>query len=70
MNNLIIRSAMLKTGIRAWQVAKYIMKVSDPTFYRKMRDELPESEQLKIATLIEEYAQKGGQDHDEAANNG
>lgn len=63
MNNLIIRSAMLRTGIRGYQVAK-LLNVSDPTFYRKMRDELPEDEQQRIASLIEEYAKNGGHDHE------
>ncbi len=61
MNNLIIRSAMLRTGVRTWQVAKDILKISEPTIYRKLRSELPEEEQLRIAALIEEYAKNGGQ---------
>lgn len=64
MNNLIIRSAMLKTGVRAWQVAKEIMKISEPTYYRMLRDELPEDEQKRIAVLIEEYAKNGGNNHE------
>lgn len=64
MNNLIIRGAMLKTGVRAWQVAKHILKISEPTLYRKLRDEIPEDEQRQIATLIEEYAEKGAREHE------
>ena len=64
MNNLIIRGAMLKTGVRAWQVAKDILKISEPTLYRKLREEIPEDEQQKIAALIEDYAKNGGQDHE------
>lgn len=64
MNNLIIRSAMLTTGVRAWQVARDILKVSEPTLYRKMRDEIPEEEQKEIAARIEEYAKNGGRKHD------
>ncbi len=64
MNNLIIRSAMLKTGVRAWQVARDILKVSEPTLYRKLREEIPEEEQKEIAARIEEYANNGGREHD------
>ena len=64
MNNLIIRSAILKTGVKSWEVARHIFKVSESTFYLKMRTEMPEDEQRRIANLIEEYAQKGGQNHE------
>lgn len=64
MNNLIIRSAMMKTGVRGWQVATNILKVSEPTFYRKMRNEMTEEEQKEIASRIEEYAKNGGREHE------
>lgn len=64
MNNLIIRNALTRTGVRAWQVAKHILKVSEPTYFRMMRNELPKSEQKKIAAAIEEYAAKGGREHE------
>ena len=56
MNNLIIRNALLKTGVRAWQLAAEILNISEPTLYRKLRQEIPEEEQKKIAAQIEAYA--------------
>lgn len=56
MNNLIIRNALLKHNVRTWQLATEILKVSEPTIYRKLRRELPEEEQKKIAAMIEAYA--------------
>lgn len=65
MTNTIIRTAMIQNDVRGWQVAKYIFRVSEPTFYRKIREELPEDEQREIAAKIEAYAaQKGGRDHE------
>ena len=64
MNNLIIRTALIKHNVRTWQLANDILKVSEPTVYRKLRIELPEDEQRRIASLIEEYAKNGGQDHE------
>lgn len=64
MNNQIIRVAMIKTGVRAWQVANHIMNVSEQTFFKRMRNEMPENEQQRIAALIEEYAQNGGHGHE------
>ena len=59
MNNLLIRIALLKTGLRNWQLAN-ILEVSEPTLYRKLRHELPEEEQKRIAELIEMHAKNGG----------
>lgn len=56
MNNLIIRNALTKYDVRAWQLAADILKVSEPTLYRKMRQEIPEEEQRQIAAQIEQYA--------------
>ncbi len=64
MNNLIVRTALIKHNVRAWELAAKILCISEPTLYRKLRSELPEDEQRKIASLIEEYAKNGGQDHE------
>ena len=64
MNNLIVRSALLETGVRAWQVARDILKVSEPTYFRMMRNEMPEDEQIRIANLIKDFAKNGGQEHE------
>jgi hypothetical protein len=53
---MIIRTAMMQNEVRGWQVAKYIFHTTEPTYYRKMRDELPDDEQRKIAAQIEAYA--------------
>ena len=63
MNNLIIRTTMLKNGYRAWMLAN-LLKISEPTLYRKLRVELPEDEQRRIAELIEEDVAKGDQKHE------
>ena len=44
---------MMTHGLTQWDVAK-ILGVSESTFYRMMRDELPEDEQKRIVKLIEE----------------
>ena len=68
MTNTIIRTAMIQNDVRGWQVAKYIFRVSEPTFYRKIREELPEDEQREIAAKIEAYAtQKGGRENGQSA---
>ena len=55
MNNLIIRTALLTYDVRTWQLAK-IMGISEPTVYRRLRQELPEEDQKKIAAMIKQYA--------------
>ena len=68
MNNLIIRTVLIKHNVRAWQLAKDILHISEPTLYRKLRIEIPEEEQMQIASLIMEYAE-GGQEHGKAIDN-
>ena len=48
---------MMNHDLTQWDVAK-LLEVSESTFYRMMRDELPEDEQKRIVALIE-----GGGDH-------
>ena len=55
--NISIRVAMMNHDLTQWDVAK-LLEVSESTFYRMMRDELPEDEQKRIVALIE-----GGGDH-------
>ena len=69
MNNLIIRTALIKNNVRAWQLAKDILHTSEPTLYRKLRQELPETEQLEIAKAIEEFAKNGGREHGKVSDN-
>lgn len=51
--NLIIRSVQEKNHLYGYQVAR-ILNVSESTYCRKMREELPVREQERIARLIEE----------------
>lgn len=56
-NNLIIRTALLKNNVYLWELAD-ILGVSEPTAVRRIRKELPEEEQLRIAEMISDYAKK------------
>ncbi len=60
-NNTTIRDAMQKYGVPQWKCAE-IMGISEFTFTRKLRHELPESEQLRIVSLIEKYQRRGKKD--------
>lgn len=61
-NNLIIRTALLKNNVYLWELAD-ILGVSEPTVVRRIRKELPEEEQLRIAEMISEYAKSGEQNN-------
>lgn len=45
-------------GVSMWRIAEKI-GISEPTFYRKLRHELPEEDKEKIRAIIKELAQKG-----------
>ena len=60
-NNMIIRSALLRYNVRTWQLAADVLKVSEPTVYRMLRQELPEEEQKEIAAKIEQYAARSAE---------
>lgn len=51
--NFIIRSVQEKNHLYGYQIAR-ILNVSESTFGRMMREELPIEEQERIARLIEE----------------
>ena len=53
MKNIAIRLALLKSGMRHYELAS-IMGISESTLGRKLREELPEDEQERIVALIEE----------------
>lgn len=57
MNNIAIRNALTETGIKYWQLAR-ILKISEATLSRRLRDELPAEEQGRITKLIRESAEK------------
>ena len=58
MTNIKIRIAMMGRNIKQWQLAK-LLKVSESTVNRMLREELPEEEQNRIVALIE--SGKGGE---------
>jgi len=53
MNNLRIRQAAARARVRFWEIAK-ALGLTDSTFSRKLRSELPESEQQLILGIIEQ----------------
>jgi len=52
MANKDIKRAIGGRGLTQWQVAD-ALGISEATFYRKMRNELPEEEKQKILAVIE-----------------
>lgn len=63
MNNTKVRTKLFETDIPRWKCAK-LLGISEMTLYRMLRNELPEAEQDRICQLIDEYIEKGGQDHE------
>lgn len=55
MNNLLIRIEMTKHNLKQWQLAD-ILGISEFSLSRKLRKELPELEQERIISLIQNYA--------------
>lgn len=53
--NVIIREALERQNLPVWFL-KNILKCSESTVTRMMRDELPEAEQIRIVKLIEQAA--------------
>ncbi len=55
MNNMKIRIKLMEHNKRLWWLAR-ILETSEATLSRRLREELPEEEQERIAKLIEEKA--------------
>ena len=55
MNNMKIRIKLLEHNKRLWWLAQ-ILGTSESTITRRLRNELPEEEQLRIVQLIDEKA--------------
>ncbi len=53
MCNQDIRSEVAGAGMKLWQIADRL-SLTDSTFSRKLRKELPESEKEKIRAIIAE----------------
>lgn len=54
MNDKIRKEAKAK-GVKLWQIAESL-GITDCTFSRKLRHELPEEEQTSIIAIIQEIA--------------
>ncbi|MGN0378790.1 MAG: hypothetical protein ACI4EU_04310 [Butyrivibrio sp.] len=53
MCNMEIRIEMTKCNLKQWQVAN-LLNMSESAFSRMIRKELPEAEQEKIISIIEQ----------------
>lgn len=53
--NIDIRQTAKMKKVSFWKIAKHL-GISEPTFTRWMRDELPEEKKERIITAIEELA--------------
>lgn len=63
MNNMKIRIKLLEKNKRLWWLAQ-LLGTSEATLSRRLRNELPQAEQNRICSLIDEHTAKGGQDHE------
>lgn len=60
MVNLEIRNEANAHGVRLWQIAE-ALGVTDGTFSRWLRRELPEERKAEIMGIIEKLAEGGGE---------
>lgn len=56
-NNMIIRAALLETGMKQWELAE-LLGCSENTLGRKLRHEMDETKQREIAEKIREATKK------------
>ena len=59
MSNQDIRRAAAGAGVKLWQIAD-ALGISDCSFSRKLRKELPQEEKKKIFSIIEQLSQEVG----------
>ena len=57
MKNQEIRQAALRKGVRMWQIAE-ALGVHENTFSRRLRTELPQDEQEKILSIIDDLSRE------------
>lgn len=57
MHNVQIRSAAAASGIKLWQIAD-ILRITDATFSRKLRKELPQEEKQRVLEAIDRLARE------------
>ena len=58
LNNVKIRTALFKSGIKHYQAAE-ALGISDETFSRWLRHELPPDKQKEILNVIEKLKKEG-----------
>lgn len=57
MKNQEIRQAAMRKGVRMWQIAE-ALGVHENTFSRRLRTELPQEEQEKILSIIDDLSRE------------
>lgn len=57
MTNVTIRNAAREAGVHHWEVAE-ALGISEGSFCRRMRHELPEAEQARILTIINDISEQ------------
>lgn len=67
MPNEQLKREIVGAGLKLWQVADKI-GITDSSFSRKLRRELPDDEKQRIRTIIVELKEAGGKNHAENAN--
>ena len=55
--NAAIRNAAREAGVHHWEVAE-ALGISEGSFCRRMRHELPEAEQARILTIINDISEQ------------
>lgn len=58
MKNAVIRYEAKKRHVYLWQIAERL-NISDSSFSRKLRHELPKDEQKRIIAIIHEIEKEG-----------
>lgn len=58
MHNQDIRCEILGNGLKLWQIAE-ALGITDGTFSRKLRKELPEETKAQIRGIIADLTRKG-----------
>ena len=59
MSNQDIRRTAAGTGVKLWQIAD-ALGITDSSFSRKLRKELPQEEKEKIFSIIQKLSQEVG----------
>lgn len=57
MNNKDIRHTAAGSGVKLWQIAD-ALGITDSSFSRKLRKELPQEEKEKIFSIIQKLSQE------------